>query len=345
MLPEQWQDFIKEQGGEFNANHEVEFQTEHNSSTFIADLSYLGVIEVTGEERIDFLQGQLTNDLHQLSTEASQLGGYCTPKGRMLALFRIIALEDKLLLLLPQELLVPILKRLQMYVLMSKVSFRDMSTELARVGLCGEEAARNLENAKYQLPTNNNGVSNSQGITFVKLADEIPRYLCLGETSAIESMWKAAAITAGNTSNWKLKDIQAGLPQVYGNTSEAFIPQMQNLQVLGGISFKKGCYTGQEIVARMQYLGKLKRQMYQLEVNTSTFPALPNAGDELYSPSSSSAQGAGKIVDAQYDKENNKIKLLAVLEISSAESNEIFLDEANSIKAEIVSLPYSIQAE
>jgi len=340
MLPEAWQDFIAKQGGEFNANSEVEFKSATNVSDFISDLSYLGVIEVSGEDKIGFLQGQLTSDIQKLAADTSQFAGYCTPKGRMLALFRIIPVEDKFLLLLPQELLPSIAKRLQMYVLMSKVSITDMSTDLSRIGICGQQALEKLVKQGYQVPDTVNGVTQHDGIIFVRVADNTPRFIAIGESEKVSMLWDKLSLSANSTKNWKLKDIQAGLPQVYGSTSEAFIPQMQNLQALDGISFKKGCYTGQEVVARMQYLGKLKRQMYLLEIDGNT---LPEAGDNLYSPTSSSGQGAGKIVDAQYNTETQKAQLLAVLEISSAENNNIYLDEANTFKAEIVSLPYALE--
>lgn len=349
MLPEKWQAFIEEQGGRFNAANEAEFADAAKSSVeqsaFMADLSYLGLIEVSGEDRITFLQGQLTNDLQQIGAEHSHFSGYCTPKGRMLALFRVIPQEDKLLLLFPQELLVPIAKRLQMYVLMSKVTIEDKSTDLTRIGIGGESILEALKE-KYQLPDSTNQVTHDNNITWVKLADSTPRYIALGDSESISQLWKTAhnevQAQVIDSKNWKLKDIQAGLPQVYGSTAEAFIPQMQNLQALDGVNFKKGCYTGQEVIARMQYLGKLKRQMYLLKTDSNT---LPQPGDALFSPSSSSGQGAGKVVDAQLDPLTQKINLLAVLEISSAESQTLFLDEANQTSCEILPLPYSIESE
>jgi tRNA-modifying protein YgfZ len=142
---------------------------------------------------------------------------------------------------------------------------------------------------------------------------------------------------------WNQLNIQSGLPSVVENTVEAFVPQMLNLHLLNGINFKKGCYTGQEIVARMHYLGKLKRLMYQLKFESDK---LPEAGDSLFSPQSSSGQGAGKIVLASQlansESTNKEIIALAVLEISSVENDAIYLDKDCTIKATIVDLPYSL---
>ena len=138
---------------------------------------------------------------------------------------------------------------------------------------------------------------------------------------------------------WALADIRAGIPSVLEETVEAFVPQMANLQLVGGVSFTKGCYTGQEVVARMQYLGKLKRRMYLAHVVSAN---APKPGDELFARGSTSGQGAGKVVDAQ--PAGDGYDLLAVIEINSLEQQSVHLGEAGPA-LELLDLPYEFATE
>ena len=139
---------------------------------------------------------------------------------------------------------------------------------------------------------------------------------------------------------WSLMEIRAGMPTVFEDTLEAFVPQMANLQLIGGVSFTKGCYTGQEVVARMQYLGKLKRRMYHAHVDTAQAPA---RGAELFSPSSESAQGAGRVVDVAASPQGG-YELLAVIQISSAEAGDLHLESAEGPRLHLLDLPYAFEA-
>jgi hypothetical protein len=138
---------------------------------------------------------------------------------------------------------------------------------------------------------------------------------------------------------WALLDIRAGIPSVHAETSDAFVPQMANMQLIDGVSFTKGCYTGQEVVARMQYLGKLKRRMYLAEV---TAPEPPLPGDGLYSPSSRSEQSAGRVVDA-CAVGGDRYELLVVVEVGAAEGGEVSLGEGGPTLA-LREPPYGFEA-
>jgi hypothetical protein len=138
---------------------------------------------------------------------------------------------------------------------------------------------------------------------------------------------------------WSLMDIRAGVPNIFEDTVEAFVPQMANLQLIGGVSFTKGCYTGQEVVARMQYLGKLKRRMYRAHVDSTQAPA---RGAEVFSPSSESGQGAGRIVDVAASPDGG-YEVLAVIQISSAGADDLRLVDAEGPALRLLDLPYQFE--
>ncbi|WP_367268123.1 folate-binding protein YgfZ, partial [uncultured Thiodictyon sp.] len=163
----------------------------------------------------------------------------------------------------------------------------------------------------------------ADGVTVARLPGTAPRFELIAECARQIDLWDALAPVCawGDADDWARLDLRAGIPSVYTATSEAFVPQMANLQLLNGVSFTKGCYTGQEVVARMQYLGTLKRRMYWAEVQTQT---PPQPGDALESPASTSEQGAGRVVDARRSGEG-RYELLAVVEIAAAETGEVRL--------------------
>ncbi len=300
------------------------------------DLSHFGLIRVEGEDAEKFLQGQLTNDMRQVTEAHSNLAGWCSPKGRMLANFRCFRRGEAYYLQTPAENLAPMLKRLGMYVLMSKVTLADASDELMRLGLTGDCAEQLLAQHFTAIPDQANGVTHQNDLTLIRLPGAQPRYELLGPVAALSGFWQAAESDAVRMGEdyWALQDIRAGVPVIYPATSEAFVPQMTNMQLVDGVSFTKGCYIGQEVVARMQYLGKLKRRMYLAHVICDT---PPKAGDELFSPGSTSGQGTGKVVDAR--PADGGYDLLAVIETASAESDQVCLGEAGP-RLQLQELPY-----
>jgi len=305
----------------------------------ITDLSGLGLIRAGGADVRDFLQGQLSNDIHAVSPERGQLSSYCSPKGRMLGNFRVFQRGEDLFLQVPKELLAPIHKRLSMFVLRSQVTLSDASEELARFGLSGTCAADLLP----FVPQGDHDTLSRNEITVLRLPGDTPRFEVIGPAEQLAPIWQDALGEATQTGGdfWRLMDIRAGIPTVYEETVEAFVPQMANLQLINGVSFTKGCYTGQEVVARMQYLGKLKRRMYRARVDTDTPPA---PGTEVFSPSSESGQGAGRIVDAAPSPEGG-FEVLCVLQISSAEAGDMRLGDAEGPVLELLPLPYAFDAE
>jgi hypothetical protein len=302
------------------------------------DLSQFGLIRVEGEDAEQFLQGQLTNDIRQVTAEHSNLAGWCSAKGRMLANFRCFRRGEAYYLQTPAENLAAVLKRLGMYVLMSKVTLSDASDDLIRIGLSGACAESLLAGSFAQIPSTANDAVEQAELTLIRLPGAQPRFELVAPLEQAIEIWQNAESQASRMGDdfWALQEIRAGVPTIYPTTSEAFVPQMTNMQLVDGVSFTKGCYIGQEVVARMQYLGKLKRRMYLAHVASDT---LPQPGDELFSQGSSSGQGTGKVVDAR--PANGGFDLLAVIETSSAETDEVCLGE-NGPRLQLQDLPYAL---
>ena len=348
MKPE-WKEFLLDAGAEIDdgtvssfGNLDQEQRMVH-SGLVMCDLSHYGMIAAYGDDTSDFLQGQLTNDIRDVSELHSQLSAYCTPKGRMLANFRIFKRENTFYLRLPRTQLENTLKRLKMFILMAKVTMEDNSDSLVHIGVSGPTAEEHLAEAISQLPKQVDDVSQSQGYTVIRLAGPHPRFEIYSELEPMKELWAhldvhAAPVGAGP---WEMLDIQAGIPTIYPETSEAFVPQMTNMQVINGVSFQKGCYTGQEVVARMQYLGKLKRRMYRVHIDTSD---AIETGAKLFAANSTSGQGPGNIVNAQPDPEGG-YEALAVIDINDAENHQLQLVDDKGPKVTICDLPYTIESK
>ncbi|MCW8888713.1 MAG: folate-binding protein YgfZ, partial [Gammaproteobacteria bacterium] len=249
----------------------------------LVDLSHLGIIELRGDDCDDFLQGQLTNDIRLLTPEMGQLSSYCSPKGRMLALMRLFKRGDHTFMLLPAETLEATLKRLTMFVMRSQVELTNVSDQWVCLGISGPDAAAALAPHILNLPEAGGDVVSHGDMTLLSLSSYQQRYILFCSTEKAQEIWSTLSdnFTVATKSQWDLLDIQAGLPHIESATVEAFVPQMVNLQILNGVNFKKGCYTGQEVVARMQYLGKLKRRMFRAHVEGVD---MPQVGDEIESP-------------------------------------------------------------
>lgn len=283
MKPD-WQSFLIDAGAEFSEqsptrveNYGSPIREQHLVLTgnTLCDLSHYGLIEAHGEDAETFLQNQLTNDIQKISTSHSQLNAYCTPKGRILAIMRILKRSDCYYMKMPHKLIEGVLKRLQMYVLMSKVTLEDANDALVRFGFAGPEAEEELEQAVGRYPKAVDEVLQTNDLSIIRIGGTLPRFEIYAELEPAQTLWDKLNVrcTPVGVTAWDLLDILAGIPEVYSETQEAFVPQMVNLQLIDGVSFQKGCYPGQEIVARMHYLGKLKRRMYRLHFDTDEIPA------------------------------------------------------------------------
>ncbi len=343
-----WRNFLEQQGAHIDDEVITDFGDAASelkaatSATVLCDLSHEGLIRVSGKDSQLFLQGQLTNDIRDISENTHHLSGYCSPKGRLLALFRLSMRNSDYYLQLPRPLVEPTLKRLRMYVLRSQVTLDDASDELISFALCGADAELLLSKLLPELPKDTDEAVNINGISILRLYGQAPRFTLYGDLESMQQLWQAlhkeGAVQAG-CNVWHWLEIHAGQPTVVNETIEAFVPQMLNLHLINGVSFKKGCYTGQEVVARMQYLGKLKRRMYLAHVESDK---APHQGDELFSPESVSGQGPGKIV-AVAEAQEGGYDMLVVLEISSAETGAFYLDHTRQNELSLRQLPYSFE--
>ena len=322
----------------------IEDQEQVSSSMDIAcakiNLGYLGLIKISGEDKQTFLQGQLTNDTRNINESSSQLSSYCTPKGRMLANFRIFQSGEDWYLVIPANRLDVILKRLKMFVLRSQVTIEDASNDMVAIGLIGDCIREKLD---VNLPDSADAVTEADGVSYIKVSAAQSRYLCVGPAENLKQLWSSlGSMDNANEEKWRLEDIRAGIPTVFEDTQEAFIPQMTNLQLLNGVSFTKGCYTGQEVVARMQYLGKLKRRMYPVSFESEQPVGI---GADVFSASSQSGQGAGKIVDV-VSTGDNRYEGLAVLEINQLEEGNSFqLIDNDGPVLQVSAPPYEFEAD
>lgn len=320
----QWKAFLESRSAQIDEEENVSFSdAPAEADCALMDLSQLGLIAVSGPDAAGFLQGQLTSDVPALPATHSQIAGYCSPKGRMLASFRVFKLDDEIYLQLPLSKVDSMVRRLRMYLLRAKATIEDASDRLIAIGVAGDCTPALLDACLAEVPARENQVTRRDRIIAIRIPAPTTRFQILGPATELEALWDELAASASvlNADYWALLDIRAGIPTVFPETSDAFVPQMANLQLIDGVSFKKGCYTGQEVVARMEYLGKLKRRMYRALVSTDQAP-LP--GDALHSPSSSSEQATGKVVDARANA-NGDYELLAVVEIEAAENGDVRL--------------------
>jgi folate-binding protein YgfZ len=332
-------------------NSAVELESAR-SATVMADLSHLGAIRFSGEDAQSFLQGQLSCDVAQLDASTALYGSYCNPKGRMLASFLLWKDSAGFIMQLPRELQAGIQKRLSMYVLRSKVKLADVADTLVRIGLSGENAERLVSEAmgamnsvppvEEGVPMKLSAVQGEQAVALRLAADRFELITPAGQAPELWRCLSRAAVPVG-ASCWSWLDIRAGIPVITSSTQEQFIPQMVNLEALGGVSFRKGCYPGQEIVARTQYLGKVKRRMYLANIRAHS--ALPvAAGDELFSVGMGD-QPAGMIVNAA-NSPSGGVDVLAVVQTASAgeeREGKIRWKSLDGPPLAFMLLPYSVE--
>ena len=267
-----WHDFLSNQNATILDNDTVQFT--HNSPPLcpaLYPLSQLALLKVTGEDSAQFLQGQLTCDIYKLNDDNSFFTAFCNAKGRVISTLLMIKHIEGFLLILPRYLMDKVQKKLQMYVMRSKVTVENISTEFCLTGITG---------LPEQLPSLTFPEDDfSHKTNLIKLPQS--RYLMIESVDKTIDFWLKGIETRLNFQNserWNYLDIQAGIAWLNEETSECYIPQMLNLEALGGISFDKGCYTGQEVVARTHYLGKAKRTLMTTESEQEA-----NSGDIIQS--------------------------------------------------------------
>ncbi|MHB8915553.1 MAG: CAF17-like 4Fe-4S cluster assembly/insertion protein YgfZ [Thiobacillus sp.] len=338
---ESWKTFLQSQGARVENGAVQDFghsQAElaaTKNGTILADLSQLGLIAFSGEETVAFLQGQLTNDVRELDTHTAQWNGYCSPKGRLLGNFLMWRQGDDYLLQMSGDIRKSVQKKLAMFIMRSKTKARDASDENIRLVIAGPQALDAVQSALGAQPdAQMQSLQTDSGYVIRVGADKFVLSLI---PAAAEQVWKTLAHSATPVGApvWDGLRLNAGIPMITAATQDEFVPQMVNLEVIGGVSFQKGCYTGQEIVARSQYLGKLKRRMYLAHVDGEAIP-----GDSLYS-ADADGQATGMVVNAAPAAEGG-CDLLAVMRIESAKSDTMHLKNLDGPTLTLKNLPYTL---
>jgi len=312
-----WRNFLQQHGARFAAegvahfgNPAVELRAAENG-TVIADLSQEGLIRVEGVDARAFLQGQLSTDVLTLTPRTSQLSSWNNAKGRVVTLLRLCERDGAIDMALPLALTAPVLKRLCMYVLRSKVTLREVSDTLARFGVAGSGAPDLLAACGCSAPAEVNAVAVKDGIALIRLPGATPRFIIQGEPEELILLWgaleKKDACPIGSDP-WALLRILAREPVLYPETSEHFVAQMLGLEELGVINFKKGCYTGQEVIARAHYRGAVKRHLHRASCESGEIipPGTPVHANGAGPP-------AGEVVDACQDS-HGKTQMLIVIQ-------------------------------
>ena len=304
--------------------------------TGFCELSQFGLIRFSGAEAQDFLHNQLTCDVIALKPGRSTYGAYCTPKGRVLASFLLWRAEQGFFMQLPSSLREPIQKQISKYILRSKVKAADATAEWALLGVTGKDATALAQRvAGKALHTVHELVQTPDSMVIRLPGDRFEIVAAREKAPSILEMLAAEAEKV-DAEHWQQQIIRAGVPVILPATQEAFVPQMVNLDLIGGVSYDKGCYPGQEIVARMHFRGTLKQRMYLASV-ASTEP--PQPGEKFYSPAFGE-QACGTVVNAARSPDGGH-DLLAVLQISAAERGALHWKSLDGPPLKLLALPYS----
>jgi folate-binding protein YgfZ len=307
------------------------------SGSVLAHLGQFGILAFAGPDARDFLHRQLSCDVAGLADGASAYGAYCTPKGRMLANFLLWREPEAFHMLLPRSIVQGIEKRLQMYVLRSKVAIREATDDRVVMGVSGTQVAGAVATITGTPPRGPMDVTRRDAITAIGLRGA--RVLITAPTASGPQVWErlAGALRPVGAACWDWLEIANGLPWITSATQDEFIPQMANLELVDGVSFRKGCYPGQEIVARAQHLGTVKRRLYLAHVPADGVPA---AGQPLYGTDPGD-QAAGTIVNAA-PAPGGGFDVLAVVQTASAAGVGVHLGSRSGAELEFRALPYPV---
>ncbi len=342
-MNQDWQDFLTTQGAQIQdgvVQHFGDAAAERaatRDSTVLCDLSQFGIIKVSGEEAQNFLHNLFSSDVNALTPQQALPSSFNTAKGRTLATLLIWRNPSEFFLHLPQSLRAAIQKKLSMYVLRAKVKIEDVSSNIICLGFSGANAATLLQRHFPALPQNPLDVVHHDDSSLIRIGTD--RFQIITPPPHAPALWQklgADARPAGSPC-WDWLNIRAGIPVILPKTQEAFVPQMANLDLIGAVNFKKGCYPGQEVVARMHYLGKPKRRMYLAHVFSDV---APQAGDELFS-AEMEGQSCGMVVNAQ-TAPGGGYDLLAVVQIASHDAYPVHLGALTGARLQFLPLPYPL---
>ena len=330
-----WIDALRQRGAQIEGNLAASFDAAHaparrdSNAVSLCPLLSRGLIAAEDPDAGEFLQGQLTNDIGLVSSTQAQSTAYCTAKGRVLTTLLLVKRDAAFFLVLPGELAESVRKRLQMYVLRSRVRLSDASAQKVLLGLAGASAPTLLRQGLGLTLSSPYQTAEQDGIVAVALPGA--RVLLMVDAERAPAVWDRLAqdCAAAPEAVWDGYTIAAGVPVLTATTTDRFIPQMLNLELLGAVSFRKGCYTGQEIVARTEHLGQVKRRLFRFLSAQALLP-----GDAILS-----AVGEAGTVISCAPSPSGGFDLLAVVATDAAGGLLLAADGA-PLKA--LRLPYSL---
>jgi folate-binding protein YgfZ len=302
----------------------------------VCDLAPVAALRIGGPDAEAFLQGQFTNDVTELAPDACQYSAWCSPKGRVLANFLLRRTDGASFeLLLPEPLLASIRKRLGMFVLRAKVTLDDASAASVRIAIGGPAAQEAVEALGAGVPAVHRSAPFPGGTLF-----RVPgtRFVAIVAPEGAAQAWDRLAAHArpAGFECWRWLTIRAGVPAILPATQDQFIPQAINWDALAGVSFQKGCYTGQEIVARTHYLGRMKERMVLAHANVNAI----GSGTRLFSASFGD-QPCGSVLNAA-SAPGGGTDLLAVCQLAASASGDLRLGAADGASLSLLPLPYDL---
>lgn len=313
---------------------------EELPSAFLISLDNYSAISLKGDEQTSYLQGQVTCDVNSSNDNNLLIGAHCNAKGKVFSAFRLINRNSAHLLMQPKASLDGSIAELKKFGVFAKV---DITTtdELIFFALAGEQATSILQEHFSQIPDSLTPVVRSKSTTLVYVAGMQARYLIIDENSVLEELLSKLSLPIFDEALWSLLEVNDGFPQLSSEHSAEYVPQMLNLQAINGISFTKGCYLGQETVARMQYLGKNKRALYSLKVHLTQ----PLTNDDIIEKQlGENWRKAGDILTS-YQADNGHCYLQAVLNSDLDDSTTLRIKSQPESSITIQTLPYSLIVE
>ena len=342
-MSERWISELTDQGAQFADGRVANFGEPAAElaaaavGTIICDLSHDGVIEVGGADATAYLQAQFCNDIAALADNGAQWNGWCSPKGRLLATFLIWKTSQGYLLQLPRALQATIQKRMQMFVLRSKVTLRDVNAEWVRFGIAGAGAESMIAPIIGTVPATPMSTATLESGIIVRVSSQ--RFEIFAREESALKWWRELSLHATRVGApvWDGFGIREGVLTVLPETQDAFVPQMANFELIGGVSFKKGCYPGQEIVARTQYRGILKRRMGLVHGDAAL---TPKPGASVYSQEFGD-QAAGIVANVA-PAAGGGFDALVVAQIEALKGGTLALGAIDGDKLLVKPLPYLV---
>lgn len=324
-----WLDFLGAAGARFDSEAFTNFGNLSDElraakeASIVVPLTHLGVLEWSGNDAGDYLQNQLTTNIRQFAPGKAQHSAWCTAKGRMLASFLLFRTDNGYRALLSSDLIEATRTGMQKYVMRSKVTISDLSESMRTIGLSGPDAEKALVAAQLPVPAEILATQAFPDGLVIRL--EASRFIVVLARGSIATRWKALVniLRPAGISAWNWLDIQSGLPRVSSATKEAFVPQMADFDKIGGVSFNKGCYPGQEVVARTHYLGKVKRHLYRIHAGLAL-----NDGAAIF-PSEARDQLCGTVANSAPSPDGG-FDALAVIQENFVGTNDLRIEGQGS---------------